>query len=239
MKKFVIVIPAHNEEEIIKNTVEKTIFYLKKQNLKVDWKVVVGENGSSDNTLKILNKIPKSKYFSFISLKARSRSQAIKESWSIEEADFYMFMDADLATDIKHIPELLYFLEKGYDIVLGSRRLPQSKAHRPLKRKFISFGFHLIMNIIFNLEVKDLQCGFKAINKKVRDNIIPQTKYADEGFLDTEMLAIAKKKNYKVKEIPVEWSDSRESKFKISRTIPTVLLNSIKIKRDLITGKYT
>jgi glycosyltransferase AglD len=238
MKKLIIVVPAHNEEEIIESTINKTIHYLKKQHLKVYWKVIVGENGSTDNTVKILKNIPESIHYSYITLKARSRSQAIKEVWLKEDADYFMFMDADLSTDIKHIPELFYNLEKGYDIVLGSRRLPQSKAKRTLKRKLISSVFHTIMKLIFRLKVNDLQCGFKAINKKVRDNIIPQTKYADEGFLDTEMLAIANMKNYKIKEIPVEWSDTRDSKFKISRTIPLVLLNSIKIKRDLITGKY-
>ena len=94
------------------------------------------------------------------------------------------------------------------------------------------------MQIIFPLGVHDFQCGFKAINKKIRDRIIPQIKYADEGFMDTEMLAVAHSQGYKIKEIPVKWEDSRPSKFKIGKVIYLVLLNSFKIKRDLILGKY-
>jgi len=239
MKNLVIVIPAHNEEAIIENTINKVISFMKTQKMiGVSWQVVVAENGSIDKTLEILQNFPKSKYFSFLSLKARSRDQAVKKAWEKIDSDYYMFMDADLATDIKHIPELIKWLEEGDDIVIGSRKLPDSEVSRPLSRRAISFAFHTLMKLMFNLKVKDLQCGFKSINKKVRDEIIPKTKYSEEGFLDTEMLVLASKKNYKIKEIPVKWDDSRDSKFKIGRTILAVFKSSFKIKRDLILGKY-
>lgn len=238
MKKLIMVIPAHNEQEIIKDTVNKVTNFLKKQKMDVSWELIIAENGSSDKTKEILRKIPKSEYFSFICLDVRSRDQAIKDAWLKKDADYYMFMDADLATDISHIPDLVKELHEGYDVVIGSRKLPQSNVHRPLKRKIISFVFHLIMKIIFSLKVKDLQCGFKAVNKKVRNKIIPSLKYSQEGFMDTEMLVLASKEGYKIKEIPVKWDDNRDSKFKISRSIITVLVNSFRIKRDLILGKY-
>lgn len=247
MKKFIIVIPAHNEEEIIEKNTLKVINFLKKKKLSVDWEVVVAENGSTDKTISILEKMSRKmdkkikSRFSFTSLKARSRDDAVKGAWLKTKADYYMFMDADLSTDLQHIPELVNYLEQGYDIVLGSRRMPESKVKRPLARRIISWAFHTLMKIIFNLKVKDLQCGFKAINKRVRDNIVPKTKYSEEGFLDTEILAIAysgTSGNYRIKEIPVKWQDERESKFKISRTIRKVIINSYRIKRDLILGRY-
>lgn len=238
MKSFVIVIPAHNEEKIIETTINKVLSFMKSQKINLDWQLVIAENGSKDKTLEILKNFPKSKYFSFLSLEARSRDQAIKEAWEKINSDYYMFMDADLATDIRHIPELIKWLEDGYDIVIGSRKLPDSQVSRPLSRRAISFAFHTLMKITFNLKIKDLQCGFKSINKKVRDEIIPKTRHGQEGFLDTEMLVLASRKNYRIKEIPVRWDDSRDSKFKISRTIMAVFKNSFKIKRDLILGKY-
>ena len=162
MKNLVIVIPAHNEEAIIENTINKVISFMKTQKMMgVSWQVVVAENGSIDKTLEILQNFPKSKYFSFLSLKARSRDQAVKKAWEKIDSDYYMFMDADLATDIKHIPELIKWLEEGYDIVIGSRKLPDSEVSRPLSRRAISFAFHTLMKLMFNLKVKDLQCGFK------------------------------------------------------------------------------
>ena len=238
MKKLVIVIPAHNEEKIIKSNLEKVFSFLKKKKMNVVWKVIVAENGSKDKTIDILKKMPKTKRFSYILLQARSRDEAIKKAWMKIYSDYYMFMDADLATDIKHIPELVSGLEEGNDIVIGSRKLPESEVDRPLNREIISFVFNMLMKSIFNLKVRDLQCGFKAINRKVRDDIIPKLKYSEEGFMDTEMLVLASRKNYKIKEIPIKWYDERDSKFKIGRTIFKVIINSFKIKRDLIKGKY-
>jgi|SRR3989344_2439449 len=238
-KSLIIVIPAHNEEEIIEKNVKKVLHFLKDKDLGMKWQLIVAENGSTDKTIEILNKIPKSKHFSFISLEARSRDQAVKDAWQKMQVDYYMFMDADLATDVQHIPELVRELENGNDIVMGSRRLPESQVHRPLSRRMISFIFHFLMKSTFNLKVRDLQCGFKVINRKVRDQIISRTKYSQEGFLDTEMLVLASKKKFKIKEIPVKWEDSRESRFKISRTIRAVLVNTYRIKRDLFLGRYT
>ncbi len=238
MKKLVIVIPAHNEEEIIEKTVKKVINFLENNKMSFDWQLIVAENGSKDKTIEILKKIPKSKHFSYFSLEARSRDEAVKGAWQKIDSDYYMFMDADLATDINHIPELVSWLDKDYDIVIGSRRLQESNVSRPIKRQMISFVFHSLMKLIFNLKVHDLQCGFKAINKKVRDNIVPKTKHSKEGFLDTEILVLASRRNFRIKEIPVKWEDSRESRFKISRTIKAVLLNTYRIKRDLFLGRY-
>ena len=237
MKDLVIVIPAHNEEDIIKTNVEKVISYLKNRDMGVAWKVLVAENGSTDNTLRILEKMT-DYHFSYSSLEARSRSQAIIEAWTKTDADYYMFMDADLSTDIKHIPEIVRGLEKGYDIVIASRKLPESEVKRTPLRNFLSGGFHILMGIVFGLKIKDLQCGCKGINKKIRNHLIPQMRYTDEGFLDTELLVVADNKGYKIKEIPVKWEDIRPSKFKTWKSVYLNVLNSYRIKRDIILKKY-
>jgi glycosyltransferase involved in cell wall biosynthesis len=237
MKKLVIVIPAHNEEEIIKKNVKITIDYLKTQNLPVKWSVVVAENGSIDKTISELKKI-KSSYFSWFSLPVRSRTMAVSEAWLKLDADYYMFMDADLSTDIKHIPRMISEALKGYDIVGGSRGIKGSIVNRSKFRKFMSFSFNLIMNFIFWTKIRDFQCGFKLINRKIRDKILPQMKYSDEGFLDTELIVVSLSKGYTFKEIPVKWSDDRPSKFNMFKQVTFNLINGMKIKRDLILKKY-
>jgi glycosyltransferase AglD len=238
MKSFLIVIPAHNEEKIIRYKINTVLNYLNGKNLGVNWRILVAENGSRDKTIKELEKIPKSKHFSYVSLPVRSRSKALLAAWLSNDADYYMFMDADLSTDIKHIPELVKYLNKDYDIVIGSRRLKNSEVKRLFFRKVLSSCFHFLMKLIFGLKIQDYQCGFKAFNRKIKEHILPQLKYTDEGFLDTEMMVVANSKGYTIKEIPVKWYDTRPSKFKIHRSIYMNLLNSFRIKRDLILGKY-
>jgi glycosyltransferase involved in cell wall biosynthesis len=237
MKSLVIVIPAHNEESIIKQNVELLIKYLVKINLPVKWNVIVAENGSTDKTINELKKI-KSKYFSWFTLPVRSRDKAIKDAWLKLDADYYMFLDADLATDIKHISRLVNEALRGWDIVAGSRRMKESVVDRTPFRKFMSFGFNLLMNMIFWTNIKDFQCGFKIISRKVRDEILPLTRHSDEGFMDTEIIVVGRSFGYKFKEIPVKWTNDRPSKFNMVNQITFNLMNAFKIKRDLLLGRY-
>lgn len=234
---LVIVIPAHNEEEIIKKNVEILIDYLQKNKIPLKWQVIVAENGSTDKTIDELKKI-KSKNFSWFTLPVRSRDKAIKDAWLKLDANYYMFLDADLATDIKHIPRLVNEAIRGWDMVGGSRRMKDSVVDRTRFRKFMSFGFNLLMNMIFWTNIKDFQCGFKIVNRKVRDEILPKTKYSDEGFMDTELIVVGRSFGYKFKEIPVKWTNDRHSKFNMINQISFNLINAFKIKRDLILGRY-
>ncbi|OIO81004.1 hypothetical protein AUJ84_02200 [Candidatus Pacearchaeota archaeon CG1_02_32_132] len=238
--KLLIVIPAHNEEKIIEENVNKVIDFMKTQK-DYSWHLLIGENGSSDETIKILDKLSKKyarKIFSYKSLPARSKSEAIKRAWFSTDADFYLHMDADLSTDLKHIPKLVNGLSEGYDLVIGSRAMKTSEVEKSLKRGIISFCYNLLVRVLFSLNVKDLQCGFKAINKRTLNEIIKQTKYLSEGFMDTEMLILSANKGFKIKEIPVKWKDDRKSKFNIARVTTSFLKNILNVKRDLILGRY-
>lgn len=238
--KLLITIPAHNEEAIIENSVKKTMEFMSSQK-GYSWKLLVAENGSKDNTLKILNELSKKypkKLFSFKSLPVRSKSDAIKMAWLSEEADAYMHMDADLSTDIRHIPELVQGIKGGYDLVVGSRGLKNSEVERSAKRDLISYSYNFITRALFSLNVKDLQCGFKAVSKKTLDNIVKQTKYLSEGFMDTEMLILAAHKKYKIKEIPVRWKDDRKSKFNFFVVALKFIASLLKVKKDLILRRY-
>jgi len=238
--KLVIVIPAHNEESIIRDNVEKIIKFMKYQK-GYEWRIIVAENNSGDNTLKVLKDLAKNypkKVYSYFSFNIRSKSDAIKNAWLSCDADIYMHMDADLSTDLTHIPELVKWIEEGYDIAVGSRVIGGAQVERSLKRDILSYGYNVMTKLLFGLNVKDLQCGFKAINKRTLNEIIKQTKYMSEGFMDTEMLILATKKGFKIKEIPVKWKDDRESKFNLYKVAVGFIKNIINVKLDLIRGRY-
>lgn len=238
--KILVVIPAYNEEKIIESTVNKVIKFMKK-NIKDPWHLMIAENGSIDKTIPILKKLTK-KYpkeiFSFKSIEVRSRSDAIMKAWFSKKADIYIFMDADLSTDIKHMFKLIKGIKQGYDIVIGSRNLKESEVERSIKRNLISFAFNILRRMMFSMKIKDTQCGFKAINKEILENIIKKTKYTSEGFMDTEMLILASHEKYKIKEIPVKWKDDRKSKFNLLLASIKIVYNMIKIKKDMLFGRY-
>ena len=238
--KVLIVISARDEEKIIEDNVSKLIDFMKKQK-DYSWHLIVSEDSSRDNTPAILKKLaqryPK-KQFSFISNKKGSKSESVKRGWYSQKADIYMYMDADLSTDISHIPELIQGIKQGYDIVVGSRGLKNSNVERSMKRNFISYAYNILTRLFFSLNVKDLQCGFKAISQRTLDEIVKKTKYIEQGFMDTEMLILASQKKFKIKEIPVKWQDYRKSKFNFLFVAIRFINNLLKVKRDLILKHY-
>jgi len=211
-----------------------------KNNLKnYNWKIIISNNASLDKTKEIAEKLSKkNKRIQVMHMDDRAKSRALKKVWLSEEADIYMYMDADLSTDISHIPELLFWIEKEYDIVTGSRTSKKSKTSREFNRNLLSLILILMIRIIFSMKLSDFQCGFKAINKKTRDKILPKMRALDYGFMDTELLAVAHNKKYKIKEIPVKWEDERETKIRVFGGIIDALKNMFKIRHDILKKKY-
>jgi len=242
MKRISFLIPAYNEEKILEKNVNKLYNYFKrlKELKKYKWELIISDNNSVDNTLKIAKKLAK-KYpkVTYVHMNKRPKSYCMKTVWIKEEADYYIVMDADLSADIKHTTQLIDGLEKGYDIVMGSRVSKEFKSKRSFFRKIISYFLIFLLKTMFSIKkVEDFQCGFKAVNRKVRDKIIPKMRSLGVGFMDTEMILVANSKGYKIKSFPVGWKDTRKSHAPLIKGIFDALLNLFKIKFLLIKGAY-
>lgn len=215
---LLIVIPTYNEEEIIEKNLLKLYDFLKQNFINVTWQIVVADNKSTDRTAEIVKnlakKLPRIKYFY---LNKKGKGIAVKSTWQNFEADIYCFMDADLATDLSSLPNLIKAVSvEGYDVALGARFLKESIVKRSILRRLFSFGYHLLTKILIGTKIKDLPCGFKAINKKVKVEILPWVKN-NEWFFDSELVLLAEKEGFKIKEVPVKWQDKRlgEDKSKV------------------------
>ncbi|MBI2449859.1 glycosyltransferase [Candidatus Pacearchaeota archaeon] len=239
MKIIDIIIPAHNEEKIIESSLKYLYSYLKKiKNSR--WRVIIGENGSTDNTFKLAKQLTK-KFPNLYALHIdeASRDGVLKSLWARSNADVLAYMDADMSTHPKHINEMINAIFEGYDVAVGSRLHPKSKLKRSFIRKTMSKIYHLILlPIILPIGVHDAQCGFKAINQKVSKEIVHKL-IKENGFFDTELLAVSHYKKYKVKEIPVEWNESeRESTMNVYKNVPKFLRNIVKTRFKIINGYY-
>ena len=239
MKKVEIVIPAHNEEEILESSLNKLYSHLNKiKDFK--WEVIIGENGSTDNTFKLAKSLEK-KFTNLktLHIKDPSRDGVLKEVWSKSRADVLIYMDADMSTDPKHVYELIKAIaNEKYDVAIGSRMKKGAKIKRSLIRRLMSLVYYsILLPVVLPVGVKDTQCGFKAINQKVAKNIIPKL-VKENGFLDTELIAVARYKNYMIKEIPIEWTEAeRTSTMNVYRNISRFLKNILKT-RYKIRNKY-
>ncbi len=239
MKKILFAIPAFNESDCIKNNINKLHKFLSSNVTKYNWDIIISNNYSEDETLEqIISLSNKLSNVEYINRKNKSISQSIQEMWLSKDADIYMFMDADLSTDISFIPIFLRHIESNADIVSGSRTDPSSDTARLFNRHVFSIILIKLIKLIFNSPINDFQCGFKAINKKIRNEIIPRMKCTKYGLISTEMLLVAESCGYKIDTIPVGWHDVRKSRIKIFRSAIDALWSLIKIKIYLIMNIY-
>ena len=238
MKKILIVIPAYNEEALVRQTAMTLRDFCGKNLQNYDWRVVIADNNSTDRTAEVAKKLENESggkiVYKFIPQKGKGL--AIMESWKSFDADIYVFMDADLATDLSALPPLIKSIEDGYDLVIGSRFAKGSSAKRPMARKMISKVFSLITRFIFGLKIKDCPCGFKAVNKNVIKNILSDVKN-DQFFFDTELIIRSAKKGLKIKEVPVIWQDRDRNKSKsrvsILKVTKEYLRELLKLRKEL------
>lgn len=233
-----IVIPAYNEEMIISQNIMTLLDFCERNLQNYDWRIIVADNNSTDGTAEIAKKLESESagkiIYKFITQKGKGL--AIRESWKSFDADIYIFMDADLATDLSALPSLIKSIESGNDLVIGSRFAKGSYAKRPLFRKITSKVFSLLTRLMFGLKIKDYPCGFKGANKNVIKNVLPEVKN-DQFFFDTELVIRSAKKGLKIKEIPVSWQDRDRSKSKsrvsILKVTKEYLRELLKLKKEL------
>ncbi len=204
---FSLILPAYNEAERLERCVNEVKKILKGYH----YEIIIAEDGSTDGTDKIAGRLAKKdKKIKFIhNEKKLGRGLALKRSMKKAEGSSIGYIDVDMATDIKHLKELVEY-SKRYDVVTGSRYMPNSKIERPFLRKFASLVYNFIIRHLIGCNIYDSQCGFKMFSKKFVENEIFKIREKTWAW-DTVVLVEALKKGYKVKEFSVNWREKKES----------------------------
>jgi glycosyltransferase involved in cell wall biosynthesis len=209
--KLIIVLPSYNEAKILDANVTKLVKFCRANLSGHDFKIVISDNNSKDNTREVSADL-QAKYpeVDYLFVPQQGKGQAISIPWVKwqEEFEAFIFMDADLATDLSALPELISGIQAGNDLVIGSRNLPESQVSRTFFRRFFSLGYRLALRILLQTKVKDMPCGFKAVNQKVIKEILPQVQ-EQTWFWDSELVYLAEKQGLKIKEVPVKWQEPR------------------------------
>jgi len=224
-----IVIPAYNESKRIEKTVQKIAAYMKGKQCEI----LVIDDGSTDSTTKIAKK-----YATVITLKKNTgKGFAIKTGFNHAKGDIILFTDADLATPIEELTDMLPLLQKA-DIVIASRYIKSDKqVKQSTKRKIIGSLFSMYEKCILGLTFKDTQCGFKLYTKKAA-KLIASKQLITQFAFDIEQLIIAKRNNLNVIEHPVNWFDKSGSTVRIVRDGTRMFVDTLKIKYNDFNKKY-
>jgi len=227
-----IIIPAYNEQERLKVTLEKVSLYLDIKQYESE--VIVVDDGSTDDTVKVAlsSKLNTSGRLTILQNEGnRGKGFSVRRAILAARGDYILFSDADLSTPIEEVEKLFKQIEVGADIVIGSRSIEgaQVQVHQPFYREWMGRLFNFFVQLFVLKGFIDTQCGFKLLRASPAKDIATFLKI--DGFsFDVELMYLATKKNYRIKETPVIWINSPNS-----RVNP--IFDSYKMLKDLLTIK--
>ncbi len=215
MPQVSVVLPVYNEANKLENSVNTVREYLNQLNY--SYEIIIAEDGSTDGTDKIASSIAmkdnKIKYYHFDY--RLGKGEAILRAFKNSESDILVHMDVDLSTHLKHLNELVDSIAvEGYDIATGSRLMKESRTERSARRGVASKGYNYLIRLLLGSKLHDHQCGFKAFKKEAIQELANDIK-DNHWFWDTEVLVLAQRRGYRVKEFPVEWSQDDSSKVEL------------------------
>lgn len=244
-----VIIPAYNEEKRLPKTLQAVGAYLQKQHWRSE--IIVVSDGSKDRTAEAAQAMtPQMPYLRVIANKENhGKGYVVRQGILEANGEYRIFMDADNSTSVDQVEKMLPWFsaeggsapggEQGFGIVIGSRDIKGAVIATPQSwlRKLLGNIFNLIVQTISGLwGIWDTQCGFKGFSKEAVEKIFPLLTINRWAF-DVEILAVAKKFNIKIKEIPVTWINDANSKVKFSGMVK-MLFEVLQVRLNLLTNKY-
>ena len=215
-KKVSVVLPTYNEADSIETAVEQVMAALGENGL--SYEIIIAEDGSTDGTDKKANMLSKkfaSKVEHIHKEKRMGRGKALENAFNHSSGNILVYMDVDLATDVRHLAELVRSVQvEGYEIATGSRMLNESRVRRSGARSIASRVYNLMVRLLLGSKINDHQCGFKAFRREPLMQLLTEVE-AKHWFWDTEILVRASQRGYRIKEIPVNWRGGSETKVRL------------------------
>ena len=238
--KLSVVIPCYNEEKRFQKGFNHHFSYLSKQ--KYPWELIFVNDGSKDNTLKLMRVCARDKsQIKIISYdKNQGKGYAIVQGITNAQGKYILFTDLDHSVPIDTVKNFLKHFERGCQVIIGSRRVKGAKIliHQHLLRELLGRGFTLLVRLLIDWKIKDATCGFKAFEKGIAKKIFEKITIYDWAF-DPEILFLCKKLNIKVFQAPVIWSDVRGTKVSLRKDVIRSFLGLIKIRLNDLQSKYS
>ena len=232
-----IIIPAYNEESRLPETLEQIVAFLQEQSYSSE--VLVIENGSSDKTYEIAHEFA-GRYKNLYAFREeqRGKGNAVKRGMLEARGEYRFLCDADLSMPIAEVNHFLPPHLTGFDIAIGSREAPgairyNEPEYRHLGGRLINFAIRML--ILPGLQ--DTQCGFKCFRAETVKDIFPYQRISGWSF-DIEILFIARKRGYKIIEVPIHWYFNLETKLRAVKDALRMLGDIFLIHVNNLRNRY-
>lgn len=234
-----IVIPAHNEERRLPASLERIHAYLQQRNLAAE--VLVVDDGSSDRTAEIARsfagRLPGLQVLS-TDPSFRGKGAAVRAGMLASRGRWALFTDADLSAPIEEADKLWLALET-HEVAIGSRAVDRKliAVHQSRIRELAGILFNRFVRLLTGLPIADTQCGFKAFRRETVEPVFRPQRIAGFGF-DPEILFLAKRRGFRIAEVPVRWAHDADSKVNVLRDGLRMGIQLLRVRWNAIRGLY-
>jgi glycosyltransferase involved in cell wall biosynthesis len=234
-----IVIPAYNENARIERTLQRVMECVHRQGW--DAEVLVVDDGSADRTAEIVRSWMEREPRLYLVQNDgnRGKGYSVRNGLLQASGEVVMFTDADLSAPMEEAERLMAAIAEGADVAIGSRWLDRARQtlHQPVYRRFFGRCFNWVTRTVMGLPFKDTQCGFKAFRRSAAQVIFRLQRIERWGF-DPEILFIARKLGYTIREVPVTWGHDERSRMSYLKDGMKMLEEIAAIRINSIAGRY-
>ena len=247
-----IVIPCYNEENNLKDGVLNEVYLFLIKQKQFDWEVIICNDESTDNSLKLVKEfVSKHKCFQVLDLPHGGKPSAVWGGIQKAKYPLVLFTDMDQSTPLSESLKLLNYFDQGYDVIIGSRGV--AREGNTLLRRIGGTVFLSIRRLILLHQIIDTQCGFKMFKTNVAKKLFPNLQFFKDksdkkgwrvSAFDVELLFMAQKWGYKIKEVLVDWKNEDSSTTKGDSTArykkesKQMIQEIYRVKRNDINGLY-
>lgn len=240
MSSISVVVPAYNEARRLPSTLQALASYLEARHFDFA-EIIVVDDGSADGTADLVEGA-RARYPMVRLLRNpgnRGKGYTVRRGMLEAKGEWILFTDADLSAPIGELAKLEAAVEAGQaQVAIGSRALDRSliERHQPGLREAVGRFFNLVMRIVTGLPFKDTQCGFKLFEARAAKDIFSRLRLDGFGF-DVEALYLARRLGYRVREVPVRWSNVEGTTVSLLRGLDA-FVDLGRIRINAVLGKY-
>jgi len=232
-----IVIPAHNEESRLPRTLEQIFAFLKNQSYSSE--VIIVENGSTDRTLELAREFAaRHQNLIIIHEEQRGKGNAVRRGMLAAHGEYRFICDADLSMPIDEVQKFIPPALGNFDLAIASREAPGAiRFNEPSYRHLGGRAINIVIRLLILPGLNDTQCGFKCFRAETAENLFRQQTLMGWSF-DIELLYLARRKHLRIKEIPIKWYFSTDSKVNAVRDALRMISDIFRIHLNALRSRY-
>ena len=233
-----VVIPAYNEEQRLGQTLRVIQGYLQRQPYPAE--IIVVDDSSQDRTASIVRACDGWLPPIYVLQNGQNRGKgfSVRQGFWQARGAYLLFSDADLSTPIEEVEKLFAALHEPCDVAIGSRALPSShvEVHQPWYREHMGRLFNVFVQALAVPGIRDTQCGFKGFREAAL--AICQRMTTERFGFDVEMLYLARRLGYRVREVPVVWRNSPQTRVRVWHDSVSMMGDLVRIRWNAVCGRY-